>query len=267
MLVDIHGHIGQPPLAAPAARVASYAGTCQIDLVLVSNRDTASQPAGAPDRDECDANAACLMACRTQPRLAPLYRVRVGRADSSVRAFAGALATEPFLGAVFAPAETDFDAAASALDPYFDVLASAARPALVCYNSNPCAAPSKIYQLARRFPQQPIIMCMTSRGEAQRGAALDVVRLALREGDASLFLDTSHATAAEVCASVDSLGPERVLFGTDALSGGDAHIPRQIALLAELRNSLNSKAVALVTGGNAVRLFGLGAGTERRSGV
>lgn len=263
MLIDVHGHIGQAtPDTEPASRVSTYAGVCNLDYVLVSNRDGACIPAQAANLDETDANVACLAACRTLARLAPLYWVRVGRLDSNANTMAGALATEPFAGALFSPADVGFDAADPQLDAYLEVLARGGRPALFCIRGDDRAAPTKVHALGQRHRRVPLILCPCGE-PSRRAAVVDVVGAARRKQDANLYLDTSHAGVAEITASIDAVGADRVLYGSDACHRGEAHIPRQIALLDELRQKLSPESFAQVAGGNAARVFRLRTETDR----
>ena len=265
MLIDIHAHFGQRSAdAVPAPRLATYAGVSGVDFLLVSNRDAATEPAGAANLDETDANVACLEACQRQPRLIPLYWVRPGRADSSVYAFTGALASEPFAAALFAPAAGGFDAGDEVLDDYLSVLASIGRPAVFCVSDDERAAPGKVYEAARRHAALSVVLCPCGAGEARRRECVEVVRRAQQRGDAGVYVDTSHAGAAEVRAAVEAVGAERVLYGTNALAFGDSHVPRHIALLDELRGLLPGGQFQQVTAGNAMQLFRLG---KRASGA
>lgn len=259
MLVDIHGHFGQaPPGSASPARLTTYAGVCGIDLVLVSNRDAASRPAGAGDCPETDANAATLDACEQNRYLAPLYWVRPGRIDSHVNALAGALETAPFVAAVFAPTANGFEPIEAVLRPYLTVLAVVKRVAVFCLGPDERSSPAHIYGLARLFPTVPFVLCACAATAAQRASAADVARHCAARKDADVYVDTAHADAREIRALVGTAGADRVLFGTNALVYGDTHTPRTIALLDELKQLLPLEVYQQVTGGNAVRLFDLG---------
>lgn len=254
MVVDVHAHFDD---ATPPARITRYAGVCNVDLVLVSNRDAASRPDGARDYDEAAANGACLAACKEHARLVPLYWVRPGRKDSNVHAFAGALAGEAFVGVVFAPADNGFDIADSMLDPYFEVLAKAGRPALVCVSGDERSAPARVHTLGARHPQVPIVLGGCGAAPERRAEALDAVQRAAQRKDANLYLDTSHATVDTIRSAIGAVGAERVLFGTNALSYEDAHVPRHIALLEELRRTLSPGQLKALLSRNAVELFRL----------
>jgi predicted TIM-barrel fold metal-dependent hydrolase len=263
MLIDIHAHTGlTSPGAASPASLAEYAQACHLDRVLISNRDAAVEPHEAANLDEADANLACLQACRDHPKLAALYWVRPGQVDSNVRAITGALKTAPFVGALFSPAAAAFDAADPILTPYLDALARTGRPAVFCVTADERAGPAKVYELARHQPGVPVVLCLCSDGASQRAAAVDVVGHARRRADANLYLDTSHVSASEIAAAIRVLGSECVLFGSDALSGGQRHATQVAALFDQMRNDLSPLDFQNVTGENAARLFGIGPAPE-----
>lgn len=259
MLVDVHAHIGNLSAdAARPARVALYAGTCGLDAVLVSNRDAAAEPRGAANRDEADANAECLSMCRAQPRLVPLYWVRVGQFDSHPDTMTGALATELFAGVVFAPSANRYEIDHAALAPYLAAIERSGRPALFCITDHPGGAANRVLDLATQYPRVPIVLCCCGGSPEGRAAILDAAGQARKRKTADLYVDTSQADADGIRTAIQTLGADRVLFGTDALRHGDAHIPRTIALLDELRKTVPASDFELVAGGNAARLFGLG---------
>lgn len=254
IVVDIHGCISR---ATPPARLNTYARLCGIHTVFTANRDAASEPAGAGDVDEVDANQACLQACETHPHLTPLYWVRPGRPDSNALAFAGAMESAPFIGALFSPTENDFEADDALLEPYLAALARLNYPALFCYTDDARSAPSRVYEQARRHPDVTFVLCAGETSTEQRTAAREAVRQAIEREDADLLLSTAHATEREITIAGRTLGPERVLFGTDALAYGDSHVPRHIALLDELQRDLQQGTFQQVASANAARVFGL----------
>jgi predicted TIM-barrel fold metal-dependent hydrolase len=261
MLVDIHAHFAKStPGSTPAARLATYAGTCRIDCVLIFNRDGAATGDDAANLDEAAANAVTLEACQTHKRLRPLYWVRPGCVDSQPATLAGALTLEAFAGAVFSPAEVGFDLADGVIDPYLSALAKVDRAALMRYTAAPSAHPERVYEAARRNPRTAIVLANAETRSNARSAALDVVAKSLERGDANLYFDTSHADADEIRTAVRTLGADRVLLGTNALSYGDAHVPRQFSVLAGLEQKLSPTEYRQVAGENAVRLFRLGGG-------
>ncbi len=253
MLIDIHGHISTD---TPATRVATYAGVANIDYVLISNRDAARVGDDARDWDEATANSATLAAAREHQRLRPLYWLRPGQVDSNIHAIAGALASEPFAGAQLAPAEVGVALSDGVLGAYLDTLALVEKPLAICIGNDNLTIPDDAYELARSHPRVPIVLCGCNASTERRNEMADVVRWTSQRNDADLYLDTSHATAPGIAAIVSAVGAERVLFGTNALSYDDTHLPRHIALIDELRATLSPADAETVLSQNAARIFG-----------
>jgi predicted TIM-barrel fold metal-dependent hydrolase len=257
MIVDANTHISpRSAVAVPPARLATYAGVAGIDVLLVSNRDAAAGAGGA-DIDETSANLDTLDAARTCPKIRALYWVRPGATDSNVYAFAGALESEPFVGAVISPADSAVPADDRRIEPYLAWLTEIDRPAVFLIAAGDYASPARVYKAARRHPRLNVLLCQTDSTPVCQTQSIDVARTARARNDARLFLDTSYMSAAAIRTAVEQLGAGWVVLGTNALAMGDAHTPRQIALLDELRRQLTPSEFAGVAGGNAARLFNL----------
>lgn len=255
MLIDVHAHIGAVADRSYDAEILrQYATTCRVDVVLVScaDRTTAGEAL-----DEADANAACLKACEANPRFAPLYWVRPGRFDSHPQAFAGALGSAPFVGAVFCPALHGYELDDEArLDPYMTALSRVRRPAVIALSGSGPVHGAHVYAFARKWSKTPLVLC-GALGCAGRDDLLDTIRHASKRGDAAIYVDTAHADADEIARATAALGARRVLFGTDACGGGMAQIAQTQRLLRQLRETLPADAYARVTAENARELFGV----------
>lgn len=256
MIIDIHAQFSQQGShAAPAGRLAAYAGVCRVDAVLVSNQDADVPPPGQ-DLDEAEANTICLENCAVHAPLLPLYRLRPTRPDSNVRVLAGALSMEPFTGAALSPTGMNLYADDERLDPYLTVLAGRGCPLIIYVDSDERSSPARVRRLAQRHQQVPVILCAHG-SRPPRAAILDEVGHAIRNQDANLYLDTAHAGPRDVRTAVDAVGADRVLFGSDALAGGDSHHSHVIALLDGMKQTLNPQELALLASENARRLFTL----------
>jgi hypothetical protein len=260
MIIDAHAHLGYlDGRDRPAEGLAAYATACGVGALLTSHVDATGPQALL---DEVDANLAGLEAHRKDARLVPLYWVRAGLFDSNPQALAGALSREPFAGAVFSPRLHGYTLAdGERLGPYLAVLASLNRPAIMRLDrATPAAAAAgELLALARQFPRVPLLV-YDALANTARAELLDAAAHATRRGDGLLYFDTAHADAGEIARAVAAIGPERVLFGTDACHYGEEHAGLVRALLAELRDRLGPTAFAAVTGENARRLFGLAGG-------
>jgi predicted TIM-barrel fold metal-dependent hydrolase len=257
VIIDVHGHIGRlAEREFSLTEMTQYLDSCAIGRALISNLDAASVPLGASNLEETPANVACLRMCREDGRLVPLYWVRLGQIDSHVRAFAGALEIEPFVGAAFSPALNGFAADDTRLDSYLSVLAKRKRVALFHTSRDELARPAAVYTLAKRHPRVPVVLC-DAGGDIHWGEAIDVVSRAWQREDARLYLCCGRATADELLAAVKALGAQRVVYGSEAPRLGPRHAEHYQALLDRLQESLVPEQFAQVTGRNAAELFRL----------
>lgn len=257
MRIDIHaGFTLRRAHPVPPSRLVTYAGLCQVDRLLVVNRDAAAS-ANAADMPETDANVACLEACVKHPVLLPVYWLRPGRIDSHVYALAGALAEERFVAAYLDPEANNIAADDVRLDAYLEALVRMQRPLLVEVAPRTRSEPGRVYALARRHPELPIVLLHGAADAGLHDAVVEAVSRAASQSDARLYLDTAFNGAASIGRAVEAVGVRRVLFGSAALAYGDAHVPRHLAFLEELRLALNEPQRAQVLSGNAIDLFGL----------
>jgi predicted TIM-barrel fold metal-dependent hydrolase len=255
MVIDIHGHIGHlRERVASEPYLDHYLKECGISRILLANLEACR---AASDTHETDANLACLMACRQDPRRVPLYWVRAGREDSHPTVMAGALSTEPFAGAFLAPAWDGYGLEAGLLDPYFALLNRMSMPVLVVAGREAPCTPGHVYTFARRHPTVPVVLLVSSKTGAW-DEAVAVVQRSARHDDALLLLSTGIAACQNIVAAVRTLGGERILYGSDATVLGEQHAHHCRSTLDGLRESLPADTFARITHGNARRVFRLG---------
>jgi predicted TIM-barrel fold metal-dependent hydrolase len=119
------------------------------------------------------------------------------------------------------PVHDAYPADTTALDPYLAVAADAGVPVTVHSSPGP-ADPDLIRRLAERFPTVAFVLYHTFLGppEGRRRASAHARKLA------NLHLETSWCSSTEVERLLDEVGPDRVLFGSDAATDGSAHFVR-----------------------------------------
>lgn len=255
MRIDVHAHIGQLPQrpAVSAEDLHAYVEFCGLERLAISNLDAA---ANHGDQDEADANYAVLQLCQADKRLVPLYWVRPGRSDSHPYAMAGAIETDGFAGAVFAPALNGFSPEDRLLEPYLNALEKLGRPAFFLTAKEDPARPHAVYVAARRHPTIPFIMCNAST-DTHWHEALELMRRVRQQQDAQLYVTTSQASADDVRATITAIGAEHLLLGTDALRFGPQHGARVMRLLSGLEQTISPDAFERITFGNARRALHL----------
>jgi uncharacterized protein (TIGR03086 family) len=120
------------------------------------------------------------------------------------------------------PAYDNYPADTPALDPYLTVAADVGVPVTVHSGPGP-ADPDLIRRLAERFPSVRFVLYHTYLGpfEGRRRASRHAQELP------NLYLETSWCGSGEVERLLDEIGPDRVLFGSDAATDGPAHFVRE----------------------------------------
>jgi len=167
-----------------------------------------------------------------------------------------------FVGLKFHPTVDDFPADDPDMDPYLEVAARRGIPVAI-HSAPGDADPDHIRRLAERFPTVPILLYHTYLGpEEGRFRAIEHVR-----EQPNLYLETSWCRASQILHFVQELGPEKIIFGSDASVDGSTHYRREPPNvearetyndgLLRLVRALEPAAAKLVMGDNARRLFGL----------
>ncbi len=254
MLIDVHAHIGtfdQTPYSPE--HLAQYVRDCDVRQVLVSNIDAAGTDRGR-NLDEPDANLATLHACAESEALLPVYWLRFGQFDSQRPAFAGALATEPFVGALLAPALHDFAPDEDALQPWVQILARLGKPLFVLCDNSAHARPARVFELAKRNPRLNVVL-ITNGQDALWYESLDCLRTSQREQNSRLWLVTSDASPEDITHAVAGAGPDRILFGSRAASRGPDHAAHVRQTLEALRATLAPDVLTRICRTNAENLL------------
>ena len=167
-----------------------------------------------------------------------------------------------FVGIKLHPTLDGYPGDDPALDPYLEVAAETGRPVAV-HSAPGDADPNHIRRLAERHPSVPVILYHTYLGPAE-GRRRAVRYLA---DHPNLYLETSWCRWKTVLRFVEQVGPERVLFGSDASVDGPAHYRRHPpnvegaetyndGLLALVR-SLGPETARAVLADNTRRIFRL----------
>lgn len=191
--------------------------------------------------------------------LFPLVWVRPGETSvNEVRARLGA----GFVGLKLHPIVDEYRADDPSLNPYLEVAADYGCP-VACHSAPAEADPDHIRRLAERFPMIPVILYHTYLGpqEGRRRAAEHACE------QPNLYLETSWCRWQEVTELIESVGAERVLFGSDAAVDGAHHYCRHPPNvegqetykegLVALMQALGPQATRRVMRDNATRLFHL----------
>lgn len=176
------------------------------------------------------------IAAEAVPWLTPLVWVRPGGGDPEDvrRRLADGAA-----GLKLHPAYDNYPADSAGLDPYLKVAGEAGVPVTVHSAPGP-ADPDLIRRTAERFPEVAFVLYHTflGPGDGRRRASRHARQLP------NLYLETSWCASAEVERLIDEVGPDRVLFGSDAATDGPAHYVRKPPNI-EMRENYNGGLLRL----------------------
>lgn len=87
--------------------------------------------------------------------------------------------------------------------------------------------------------------------------AIEVVKKSIKRNDARLYLETAQVEPAAVLKAVTDVGPQNVMFGTDATYFGKGHYKQYQEMIELLKGKLPKDQFQLVVRGNALRIFHL----------
>ena len=165
-----------------------------------------------------------------------------------------------YVGVKLHPSHDSFMADDMEIDPYLIAVRNSGK-AVAVHSAPGHSDPDLIRRLAERFPSVPFVLYHTYLGPPE--GRWRAVRHAQELGN--LYLETSWCTFDDILQFVDAVGPDRVLFGSDAAVDGPGHYVSTPANVGG-NTTYNSILVALahhwprdvtekVLAGNARRLF------------
>lgn len=198
-----------------------------VEKMLVSNLSCMSSPSGQPGAkpflNEKEGNLAILNASKQDGRLVPLAVCQPGKGSAET---IEKLIKEnkEFKGLKFHPELLGLEANDKLYEPYMKVAQENKLPCL--FHSAPGKSdPKLIYQLAQKYPEVPVVLGHMNLATGNLSAeqkikinaeAIDIVKESIKNKNANLFLEVSWAHPSAIIKAIQEVGPERVLFGTDA---------------------------------------------------
>jgi predicted TIM-barrel fold metal-dependent hydrolase len=261
-IIDIHAHIGNfrgydLSLNNLLQNIQRYG----IKFALISNIDAAQLSGITPNKSESEANEETANAVRNNSQLLRgLVWVRPN--DGSPEIIEKFLTEKLpdgspiFVGMKFHPEMNHFKADDESVDAYLNLCAKYQIPAVFhCGRSPSNSSPERIYNIAKRHPEVPIVLYhMGAFGPHE--PAIRIAEQAIKNQDAKLYLETSQVDPDSVLKAIRTVGSDHVLFGTDACYYGENHYAsykKLIEVISELKKEDSEK----VLNGNAKRLFKL----------
>jgi len=273
-VVDSHAHLGSfGNFDLRLETLLGYIERSGVRLALVSNLDGSSaQPTARLGSSA--ANQVTLETVRLHPdRLRGLLWANPTEATAAeLEPFVAATVDgnpageRAFVGLKLHPDFDRFLADDRRVDPFLELCRRHGLVAVFHAGApGTASAAERIAAAARRHPTVPVVLYHMGAdgfdggsGDGQK-AAIAVVEKSLAAGEANLYLETSQTPVEWIVEAVRRVGEDRVLFGTDATYYGADHFATYAPVVSRLRHELSPPALAAVMGGNARRLFRLGA--------
>jgi predicted TIM-barrel fold metal-dependent hydrolase len=261
--IDIHAHIGNfrgyyLSLNNLLQNIQRYG----IKFALISNIDAAQLSGITPNKSESEANEETANAVRNHSGiLRGLVWVRPN--DGSPEIIEKFLTEKLpdgspiFVGMKFHPEMNHFKADDESVDADLNLCAKYQIPAVFhCGRSPSDSSPERIYNIAKRHPEVPIVLYhMGAFGP--HDPAIRVAEQAIKNQDAKLYLEASQVDPDSVLKAIRTVGSDHMLFGTDACYYGKNHYAKYEKLIDVLKRELSEKDFDNVMSGNAKRLFKL----------
>lgn len=263
-VIDAHAHIGTfsgYDLSTPT--LLSNINRYGIELALISNIDGSQLPGTTGDLNETSANEVTQTVVKDHPTLfrgllwARPEDGQPSRLEAFLNSNLDSNGRKIFVGMKFHPMFNHIAADDSRMDPYLELCEKYKIPAVFhSGDEGSDSDPQKIYDLAKRHPNVPIVLYHMGFGTDHK-RAIKVALEAKKNRDANLFLETAQVDPVTALDAVKLVGSEYVLFGTDATYFGTNHYSNYQSQINRLRDNLPAAALDKVLHGNAERLFDL----------
>lgn len=211
--LDAHTH----PYKRDANNQLVYDGGLNLNAVVTSNNLGAVLSSVRMDTySEVDNGEAMRTVANTYPYVVPLLWIHPGHGGSADTAEIY-VRDHQFAGLKFHPAREDLPADSPLVDPYLDVCARYGVPMVIHTASDDPSWPERVGNLAFRHPDARIILYHAGLS-TDHLAATQVV-----ESYPNTWLESSWVKNADLLTAINTLGSERVLWGTDATTDGAVH--------------------------------------------
>jgi len=243
-IIDVHAHTGRffnndfkPSMIDDIVRdtldisVGGKKEKDTVEKILVSNLDCMNNDTL---KDEMRGNVDMLKITRRNPKMYPLAVCEPSKPGAGAKVIENLLNKHKgeFVGLKFHPEALELAADSTLYDEYLKLAADKKLPCLFHCEAG-VSSPDKIYALARRHPDVPVIMAHLGAGGAENHrAAINTLINSIDKNDAKLYADISWVDWAQGLPSeepghvIDLIKKlkerdalDRIMFGTDTPLG------------------------------------------------
>ena len=223
-IFDMHANCGKWGSKADCnSLVTEIADSENIEKLLVSNlgglETEGLEPGNTPLLEELDANRQTMAFCQLNPKMLAAAICQVGH--STPDSIETALTEYNFRALRFHPYFQDISPTSEKYDPYMEIAKQYEIPCI--FHAAPGKSdPANIYSLAKRHPKVKVVLYhLNLTGDCEYG--IEVVQNSIRKRDARLYCNTSWVPLDMVVKAIQTLGSERVMFGSDMPIDGENH--------------------------------------------
>lgn len=256
-IIDIHAHIGEfKGYDLTLTTLLKNVGEHKIDFVFFSNIDGAAVAGRTADADELKVNEEAARVAAENPQLKPLVWAKPGAPNASAANIEPFLRDKRFYGIKFHPDFNSFSANSPAVAPYLKMCEKYKVPAIFHCGKSERSNPRVLYEVARQYPSVPFVFYHMGFNSTHE-EAIEVARTAKEKKDAIIYLETAQVDAATVIKAIQTVGSDRVVFGTDATYYGRNHYEHYAPILREIKQKLAAADYQKFIRGNALELFHL----------
>ena len=168
---------------------------------------------------------------------------------------ARSLRVNRFVGIKFHPFLNRFYINDPMVGPFMRLAQQLKVPVLVHSAHDEFSLPARVFDLARRFPEVPIIMGHSGLAEGPYRGALNLQAMILAAIAPNIYLDTSWIDEWALKQGLGFLPHERVLFGSDAPLGGAEYYKQLMSIID--RQNLTPQSLEMIMHITATKLFKL----------
>ncbi|MBL8148727.1 MAG: amidohydrolase family protein [Blastocatellia bacterium] len=254
-LIDIHAHIGKfKGFDLSTENLITNLKENYVRYALISNIDGADLPGTTANLDEVTINEETARVCAANPQLKPVAWAKPGAKGASADNIEPFLRDKKFLAIKFHPDFNHFSPKSSSVAPYLKLCEKYKVPALFHCGKTANSNPQVLYEVARQYPTVPFVFFHMGFGTDHEDA-IAIAKTAKQKNDAIIYLETSQADLVSIQEALEAVGPERIVFGSDATYFGRYHYDFYYKMINALKYSLKPEEFQLIIRNNALKLF------------
>ncbi|MBN2290174.1 MAG: amidohydrolase [Candidatus Glassbacteria bacterium] len=233
-VIDVYANVG----TAPDGREFTAEGLIgAMEEAGIEHAIISSISGGLSSQQEANREAAKARN-RYPSRFACLVWVNPGEGKAALDNAKECINTESFVGLKFHPFLNRFHFNDKSVYPFMKLAGDLGVPVLVHTAHDEFSLPVRALDMARRFPEVPIIMGHAGLSEGPHHGAFNLQTMIMAAMSRNLYVDTSWVDPWALRRGLGILSSKRILFGTDAPLGGARHYDQALETIDRMELKL-----------------------------